>query len=464
MFSPQTYKKRRADLKKSLKKGFVLLPGNFESPMNYAANTYHFRQDSTFLYYFGIDVPQLMGLIDVDNDKEILFADEFDIEDIIWMGQQETFKEKAAKAGIDKVLPVKSLQDYLSKAVNSGQRIHYLPPYQQALAESMREYLGKGGHELQNSVSVELIKSIIKQRAVKTNEEIAEIEKAVDTTYLMHTEAMRMAKPGMVEQEIAGHIEGIALSKGTSVSFPIILSMDVQILHNHNHSNILKEGRMLVNDSGAETSLHYAADITRTFPVSGKFTSQQKDIYEIVLKSQMEAIASSKPGVRNKDIHLQTALIIADGLKDLGLIKGDIEEAVQAGAHALFFPHGLGHMMGLDVHDMENYGEDYVGYDKEVKRSDQFGLAYLRLGRKLQEGFVITIEPGVYFIPELIHKWKNENKFPEFINYDKAEQYIGFSGVRIEDDILITADGSRVLGKPIPKTIAEVEEMCQMGM
>jgi len=270
-----------------------------------------------------------------------------------------------------------------------------------------------------------------------------------------------MAKEGMVEQEIAGLIEGIAMSRGTSVSFPIILSMDVQILHNHNHGNVMKNGLMVVNDSGSETNMHYAADITRTFPVSGKFTSQQKDIYEIVLKSQMEAIAASKPGVRNKDIHLQTALIIADGLKNLGLIKGDIEDAVRNGAHALFFPHGLGHMMGLDVHDMENYGEDNVGYDQEVKRSDQFGLAYLRLGRKLQEGFVITIEPGVYFIPELIQKWKGENKFKEFINYDKAEQYLGFSGVRIEDDILITADGSRVLGKPIPKTISDVEAMCR---
>jgi len=461
MFSAQTYKKRREDLKKSLKKGLVLLPGNIESPMNYSANIYHFRQDSTFLYYFGIDAPQIAGVIDADSGKEILFADELTIEDILWMGQQETFKEKAAKAGIDSVLPARDLQKYLDKAVNSGQRIHYLPPYQQTQVKILKEYLGKSEQEVQNGASIDLIKAIVKQRAVKTDEEIAEIEKAVNTTYLMHTAAMRMAKEGMVEQEITGHIEGIAMSNGTSVSFPIILSMDVQILHNHNHGNLLQNGRLVVNDSGAETNMHYAADITRTFPVSGKFTPQQKDIYEIVLKSQMEAIAASKPGIRNKDIHLQTALIIADGLKNLGLIKGNIEEAVHNGAHALFFPHGLGHMMGLDVHDMENYGEDNVGYDQEVKRSDQFGLAYLRLGRKLREGFVVTIEPGVYFIPELIQKWKGENKFTEFINYDKAEQYIGFSGVRIEDDILITADGSRVLGRPIPKTIADVEEMCR---
>jgi Xaa-Pro aminopeptidase len=306
-------------------------------------------------------------------------------------------------------------------------------------------------------VSVEFIKAVVELRSIKDEFEIAEIEKAVDVAHIMHTTAMKMGFPGNFERELAGAIEGISLSHGGPVSFPIILSMDGQTLHNHDHSNELVEDRMVVTDAGAETSLGYASDITRTFPVGGKFSARQKDIYEIVLKANMEAIENTKPGVRNLDLHLGAALTIAEGLKGLGILMGNTSDIVAAGAHALFFPHGLGHMMGLDVHDMEGLGEDYVGYDDSVRRSDQFGLAYLRMGRELKEGFVFTIEPGCYFIPALINLWKKEGKHKEFINYSKAEEFIGLGGVRIEDDVLVTASGYKVLGTPIPKTVEEVE-------
>jgi len=303
-----------------------------------------------------------------------------------------------------------------------------------------------------------MIKGIVALRSIKDKFEIVEIEKAVDIAYEMHTTSMRMAMPGVVDREIAGTIEGISLGLGGPVSFPVILSIHGETLHNHYHGNVLKEGRMMVTDAGAETTMHYASDITRTVPVGGKFNQRQKEIYEIVLDANMKTIEATKPGITNKELHLMAAKVIASGLKDLGLMKGDIDAAVAAGAHAMFFPHGLGHMMGLDVHDMEGLGENYVGYDDEVKRSDQFGTAFLRLGRRHQPGFVFTIEPGIYFIPALIDQWKNEKKFTEFINFDKVEPYKDFGGIRIEDDILVTEDGYRVLGTPIPKTVSDIEE------
>jgi Xaa-Pro aminopeptidase len=275
----------------------------------------------------------------------------------------------------------------------------------------------------------------------------------------MHTTAMKMGYPGNFEREIAGAVEGIALSHGGPVSFPVILSMDGQILHNHYHGNELIEGRMIVTDAGAESSMCYASDITRTFPVGGKFSTKQKEIYEIVLSANVQSIATYKPGMTHKEAHLLAAKTIAGGLKALGIMKGDVDEAVAAGAHALFFPHGLGHMLGLDVHDMEGLGENYVGYDEKTVRSDQFGLAYLRLGRELKEGFVVTNEPGCYFIPTLIDIWEKEKKLEAFINYSKVNEYRDFGGVRIEDDVLITKTGHRILGEAIPKTVADVEEM-----
>jgi Xaa-Pro aminopeptidase len=296
---------------------------------------------------------------------------------------------------------------------------------------------------------------------VKDDHEIAEIEKAVDVAGIMHTTAMKMAYPGNFEYELSGAIEGIALAHGGQVSFPVILSMDGQILHNHTHDNELKEGRMIICDAGAETAMCYASDITRTTPVGGSFSTLQKEIYNIVLEANTRTIEASVPGKSYREIHLMAATIIASGLKELGIMKGDVEEAVAAGAHALFFPHGLGHMMGLDVHDMEGLGEDYVGYTEQIRRSDQFGLAYLRMGRELEPGFVMTNEPGCYFIPALIDKWKAEHQFEQFINYNRLEPYRGFGGIRIEDDVLITDSGYRVLGTPIPKTVQEVESTMQ---
>ncbi len=461
MFNAAIYQQRRNELKRSLKSGLALFSANQLIPMNYSDNTFHFRQDSTFLYYFGINDPGIAGIIDVDNDRDILFADELGIEDIIWMGRLKTFREKAAESGIEEVEPLSALSGVIKETQKKSRQIHYIKPYQAEIVFKMMELLDMNRSQLLSGESLELIKATVVQRSVKGVEEIAEIEKAHDVTRLMHITAMKKAAPGVIESDISGDIEGIALSGGAGVSFPVILSVRGEILHNHSHSNIMQDGDLLVNDSGAESMMNYAADITRTFPVNGKYSTRQKEVYEIVLKAQMDAIDALRPGIMYRDVHLLAARVIADGLKALGLMKGDMEEAVQQGAHALFFPHGLGHMMGLDVHDMENYGEDWIGYDEMIQRSEQFGLAYLRLAKKLKPGFVLTVEPGIYFIPDLINQWKKTKKFENFIEYEKVEKYIGFGGIRIEDDILITQDGNRVLGQPIPKTVKDVENTCQ---
>lgn len=437
--------------------GVVLLPGNAEASMNYPANTYHFRQDSDFLYYFGHDHDGFNGIIDVDEGKDILVGDDVTMDDIIWMGEQPLMKDQAARCGTAHILSNAQLAAYIQNAIAKGRKLHILPPYRGDRWLALEGIFGLKHGEVKQFISEELIKAVVSMREIKDEGEIAEIEKAVDVAYLMHTTSMKMAQPGVVEQEIAGAIEGISLSYGGPVSFPVILSVDGQTLHNHHHHNTLETGRMMVTDAGSESALHYASDITRTVPVGGKFNARQKEIYEIVLKANMDTIAAIKPGVYYRDMHLLAARTIAEGLKDLGIMKGDIDEAVRQGAHALFFPHGLGHAMGLDVHDMEGLGENFVGYDETIRRSDQFGLAFLRFGKMLKPGFVMTDEPGCYFIPALIDLWRKEGKFTEFINYDKAETYKDFGGIRIEDDILVTDDGHRVLGKPIPKTVAEVE-------
>lgn len=459
MFNPEVYSARREQLRGLLSGGIVLLPGNAEAAMNYPANTYHYRQDSDFLYYFGHDHDGLSGIIDVDEGKDILVGDDVTMDDIIWMGQQPLMKDQAAQSGTEHVLSNSKLPDYIQDALTKGREVHILPPYRGDRWLSLEGIFGLPHGEIKDYISEELIKAVVSMREIKSELEIAEIEKAVDVAYLMHTTAMKMAMPGVVEQEIAGAIEGISLSFGGPVSFPVILSVDGQTLHNHHHGNTLQKGRMMVTDAGSESALHYASDITRTVPVGGIFDTRQKEIYEIVLKANCDTIAAIKPGVFYKDVHLLAARTIAQGLKDLGIMKGDVEEAVRQGAHALFFPHGLGHAMGLDVHDMEGLGENYVGYDESVQRSDQFGLAFLRFGKKLKPGFVMTDEPGCYFIPALIDMWKKEGKFTDFINYDKAESYKDFGGVRIEDDILVTEDGNRILGKPIPKKVEDVEAM-----
>jgi Xaa-Pro aminopeptidase len=460
MFRGEVYVKRREELHRKMKTGLAVFIGNSESPMNYPANAYHFRQDSDFLYFFGIDLPGFAGLMDFDSGKDYVFGNDFDMDDIIWMGPQPHVKDFALKCGIAETAPFSSMETVIRGALAKRRRVHFLPQYRGDNKILVGSLIGKNPLELKELASSDLIKAVISLRSIKEKVEIEEIEKALDIAYEMHVTAMKMCKQGVREQDIFGTIEGIALSKGGGVSFPIILSVDGQTLHNHSHNNILKKGRMLVVDAGAESSLHYASDITRTIPVGGKFDSRQKDVYEIVLKANTEALLAARPGVSHRDVHFLACRIIASGMKDLGLMKGDVDEAVAAGAHALFMPHGLGHMMGLDVHDMEGLGEDNVGYNAEVKRSDQFGLAFLRLALPYMPGHVFTIEPGCYFIPELIEKWKSEGKFTDFINYNKIDSYMQIGGVRIEDDALITEKGHKVLGRAIPKTVKEIEMVC----
>jgi Xaa-Pro aminopeptidase len=427
--------------------------------MNYPANTYHFRQDSNFLYFFGIDHQGMAGILDIDNQVDYLFGDDVSIDDIIWMGPQPLVKDKAARVGVPNSMPFGELAGFLKNARDKGRKIHFLPPYRAENKILMEKLLGIPVDKLKVEASVELIQAVVALREIKKPEEIAEIEKAIETGYKMHTTAMKMAKPGVYEREIAGVVEGIALAGGGVLSFPMILSKHGETLHNHDHSNKLEKGDLMLIDTGCETPMHYASDHTRTVPVGGKFSQRQKEIYEIVLEANVKAIEAIKPGVTFKSIHMLAIKTIGEGLKKLGLMKGNIDHAIEQAATALFMPHGLGHMMGLDVHDMEDLGENYVGYDDEVKRSELFGTAYLRLGKRLKPGFVLTVEPGIYFIPALIEKWEQEGKFTEFINYDKVKEYIGFGGIRIEDDVLVTEDGYRILGPAIPKTVADIESL-----
>ncbi len=457
MFQKEVYWQRRKRLHGLVKGGILLFPGNGESSMNYGGNTYHFRQDSSFLYFFGINQPGLVAVCDLDSGEDTLYGDDLGIDDIIWMGEHPGMKELAAATGVKVTKKISGFLADLKEAFKKGRKIHILPPYRGDNILSLSNWFECKPGDIGKYVSEEFIKAVVALRSIKDEFEIGEIERAADVAYIMHTTAMKMGFSGNYERELAGAIEGIALSHGGPVSFPVILSMDGQILHNHDHSKELVAGRLVVTDAGAETSMGYASDITRTFPVGGKFSSRQKDIYNIVLEANMTSIRNTRPGIRNLELHLGAAKIIAGGLKDLGILKGNVEDIVAAGAHALFFPHGLGHMLGLDVHDMENLGENYVGYDEHVKRSEQFGLAYLRMGRELKPGFVFTIEPGCYFIPPLIGLWKKEGKHKEFINYSKAEEFTGLGGVRIEDDILVTENGFRVLGTPIPKMVEDVE-------
>jgi len=459
MFDVKIYSKRREILKKRMKTGLLLFPGNEESPMNYSANGYRFRQDSTFLYYFGLNEPGLAAVMDLDSDQEILFGNDLDMDDIIWMGYLPGMAEKCRKVGVSYHRPLSQLPDFLAAVVKQGRKIHFLPPYRAEHYLNLSNLLGIDTSSVMSYASEEFIRAVVAQRSIKSKEEIKHIEEALATTHDMHVTAMRKTRPGIRECDLAGEVEGIALAAGGTVAFPVILSVQGEILHNHYHGNRLKSGQLVVNDSGAESGMGYAGDITRTFPVSGKFTPRQADIYSIVLKAQLEAIRAIRPGKKYLEIHKKVSRIIAQGLKEVKLMKGNVEDAVNQGAHALFFPHGLGHMLGLDVHDMENLGESYVGYDAGTKRSGQFGLAYLRLARELQPGFVLTVEPGIYFIPALINKWMMEKKFREFINYQKVHEYLKFGGIRIEDNVLVTAGGGRVLGKPIPKQIGELENI-----
>jgi len=459
MFSSNTYQQRRDLLCQEIGSGLILLPGSKDSSMNYPENTYHFRQNSHFVYFVGIDHPELFLVIDVDERKTILFGNELSMDDIIWTGPLPSLGELALKSGILETRPTSALGDYIKKAQGLNRNIHFLPQHRAWTMLQLEELLGIPALQLKAKASEPLIRAVVALRSVKSAEEIAEIEQAASIGYEMHLTALKMALPGESERNIAGLIEGIALSRGFGLSFPTILSQHGEVLHGHSHEGILVKGRFMICDAGAESLEHYSCDFTRTAIVGGTYTLQQKEIYQMVVDANNKAFELIRPGVLYKEVHLASAKVLAKGLQSVGILKGNVDEAVAAGAHALFMPHGLGHMMGLDVHDMEDLGESYVGYDEEISRSTQFGLRSLRLARRLQPGFVLTVEPGLYFMPELIQKWESEKILPQFVNYDRAKQFIGTGGIRLEDDALVTEAGCRMLGKRLPISPDEIEAL-----
>ncbi|MCX6551760.1 MAG: aminopeptidase P family protein [Acidobacteria bacterium] len=461
MFDPAIYRERRNRLKKDVGSGLILLLGNDEVGMNYAANTYHFRQDSTFLYFFAVNQPGLAAVIDVDAGTETLFGDDLTVADIVWTGPQPTIADYCKPAAIAASASAAALDACIATAISQGRRIHFLKPYRTEHTLKLVSLLGIKPTMVATYRSEVLHKAVVAQRNIKSAAEVADIERAINVSREMYLAAMAAAKPGKHEYEVVAEILRIAKARDCDLSFPIICSVHGETLHNHQHANLMKSGDVMVLDSGVETVNKYASDITRTIPVSGTFTPQQRAIYEMVLRAQMLAIGAVKPGVPYKDVHLMVARSFATDLKAVGLMKGDADEAVAAGAHAMFFPHGLGHMLGLDVHDAENIGEQYVGYEPGEERSTQFGLGYLRLARKLEPGFVLTVEPGLYFIPALIDQWKAERHLEQFINYAEVEKYRDARGYRVEDNVLVTQSGHTVLGAAIPKTVADVEQACK---
>lgn len=451
LFSTQTYINRRSKLKELVKSGQILLLGNNESPMNYTDNTYRFKQDSSFLYFFGINLPGLSAIIDLEKNTETIFGNEYTIEDIIWIGNQESLASLAKKVGVNTVEKPSKLASNITK------NIKFLPPYRFDNKQLLSELLNIKVSELKPDN--ELIKAVISIRSFKTEEEILKMNDAINITGAMHLAALKATKPGKMEYEVVAKIMEALHSSNAELSYPVIFSINGQTLHNHYHGNKMLSGQIAINDSGAENSFGYAGDITRTIPVSGVFNVQQKEIYETVLKMEMDSISLLKSGVLYRDVHINANKILLESLKNIGLVSGNIEDMLSEGVGGLFMPHGLGHMIGMDVHDMEDLGENLIGYTEDMERSSQLGLKSLRLAKALEPGFVITVEPGCYFIPELIEKYKSEGKFKDFVNYKNLEKYKNFGGIRIEDDVLINENGSEVLGNPIPKTIQEIEDI-----
>ncbi|MFC1791603.1 aminopeptidase P family protein [Gemmatimonadota bacterium] len=458
MFPRETYMSRRDALMSQFNGGLLLFPGNSDSPMNYLDNPFQFRQDSTFLYYFGLSQPDLAAVVDVDAGTTTIFGDDLTIDYIVWMGDLPTMAERAERVGVADTQPLSSLGEVCGRAVSAGRAVHFLPPYRGETKIQLNALLGIAPDEAATEASIELIRAVVAQRNYKTDEEVAEIERAVETSVAMHEAAMSMTQPGMLEMEIAAVAEHIALAAGGKVAFPVIATINGQTLHNHYHGNTISEGDLFLLDTGAETGMGYAGDLTSTFPVSPRFTEEQRAVYEIMLAAYDASVSALAPGVPNREVHFAACRTIFEGMKSLGIMKGDTEEALAAGAHAMVMPHGIGHMMGMDVHDMENLGETYVGYAGEAK-STQFGLKSLRLTRPLEPGFVLTIEPGIYFIPQLIDLWRSEGKLTEFIDYDELDKWRDFGGVRNEEDYLITADGARRLGPHKPQTVEEIETL-----
>ncbi len=460
MFSKTTYVNRREELKKLVKEGIIVLFGNNESPANFPANGFYpFRQDSSFLYYFGQQRDGLVGVIDVDNNEETLIGDDIDIEDIVWYGSVNSVKDMADEVGVAHSAPMKQLKQICNEALRTHRKVHFLPPYRSDIKIQIFDLLGVHPSQQKSAASMELIKAVVKMRSVKTAEEIEELERAAVVGYKMHTTAMRLTKPGVTEKYVGGQVDGIAHSYGSMVSFPTIFSQHGEIMHGNPSMAVLESGRLALCDAGAETMEHYCSDNTRTYPVNGKFTQKQLDVYNAVVAAHDYTLQLAKPGVKYADVHFGVCRLIFDRMKDLGLAKGDTEEAVRQGAHAMFLPHGLGHMMGMDVHDMESLDQINVGFDEETRPNlEQFGTNCLRMGRRLEEGFVVTDEPGIYFIPALIDEWRSTGHCKDFLCFDKLDEYKDFGGIRIEDDVLITSDGCRFLGEDrIPYHPQDVE-------
>lgn len=459
-FSTSTYINRRVRLKQNFSKGILLFLGNELSPMNYQENTYPFRQDSTFLYFFGLNQPSLAAIIDLEKDREILFGDDPSMDMIIWMGNRAKLASIAERFGIFDIQPFRELNKYIGKAKKDKRLVYYLPPYRADSKLRLSKLLEIEPEEINNKASVDFIKAVIAQREIKTAAEIKELEESVNISIDMHTNAMQYTKPGMSEAQVAAEVHRTALAKGADISFPIIATINGQILHNHDHENVIQEGDIFLLDAGAQTKMGYAGDLSSSFPVAKRFTTKQKEIYQIVFQAHRDAVALLKTGIKFIDVHKMACRSIIEGLKAIDLMKGDTEEALKRGAHALFFPCGAGHMLGLDVHDMENLGENWVGYDNE-KRSHQFGLKSLRLAKELKPGFVLTIEPGIYFIPELIERWSTNKTNESFLNYGQIKKFKDFGGIRNEENFVITRKGSRILGKHFPKTLNDIEALRQ---
>jgi len=459
LFDKQVYTGRRQVLKNAMANdGLIVLMGNEDSSMNYTDNAYLFRQDSTFLYYFGLDTHGLAAIVDTDSGEEVIFGNELTIDDIVWTGTLPTVSDMAAMVGITQTNPYGQLGQYIKSALTAGRKVHILPPYRPENKIKLAAWLNTDLAGLAKFVSVKLIKAVIAQRVIKTPLEVAELEKAVNISIDMELAVIKHTRPGIKEYELVAKAHEVAIANDARLGYPAIITTHGQTLHTHYYGNTLQEGRMVLCDIGAENAMHYGGDLTRTFPVGKSFTTRQKELYEVVLNAMNHAITMLKPGVRFKDVHLGAAQKLAEGLIAVGIMKGDAAAAVEAGAHTMFFQCGLGHMLGMDTHDMEDLGEQYVGYTETLKKETSiFGLKSLRLGRELEAGFVLTVEPGIYIIPELIDRWQAESKYIDFINYDVLNTYRDFGGIRIEDNFLITETGSRVLGKYLPKSLNEIE-------
>ncbi len=458
MFSRETYVRRRSALASRFERGLLVLPGNNESPMNYADNCYGFRQDSTFLYYFGLDQPEVAAVIDVDAGTATVFGDELTIDHIVWMGDLPTIAARAERVGVSDTRPLSDVTRMVAEARAAGRDVRYLPPYRADTTLWLADLMGVAPAAVTAGASTELVRAVVDQRNFKSDEEVAEIERAVETSVAMHEAAIRMARPGMTEADIAAQVGRIAEAAGGRTSFPIIATIHGETLHSHVHVNTLSDGDLFLLDAGAETAMGYAGDLSSTFPVAPRFSERQRTIYKLQLAAQVAGVDALAPGVPFREAHFASSRVIFDGLKDLGIMKGDTDEALAAGAHAMVFPCGVGHMMGLDVHDMENLGELWVGYDGEPK-STQFGLKSLRLARELKPGFVVTVEPGIYFIPQLMDLWRSEGRGADFIDFDELDKWRDFGGVRNEEDFLITSEGARRLGPHKPQTVEEIESL-----